>query len=117
MSQKTNQHTQVREPVHRHSKEYHKDKKDDKSIDIQETDDERTDSKNNDVEMEDATKTNTDKAEEEENVEKVEEEKKEKELKGDDNKQEVDPISVTHKDKPDLLISTFSHLVSSNFGN
>ncbi|GJX62875.1 hypothetical protein Tco_0295775 [Tanacetum coccineum] len=97
-----------------------KDEQDDKSINIQETDDERTEFDNNDVAMADATKTNTDKAEEEENVEKAEEENKEEELKGDDqakNEQEVDPVFVTHKDKPDLLLSTSSHSVSSNFGN
>ncbi|GJU84481.1 hypothetical protein Tco_1292027 [Tanacetum coccineum] len=82
-----------------------KDEEDDKSIDIQETDDERTEFDNDDVEMADVTKTNADKAEEEENVEKAEEEKKEEELKGDDqdkNEQEVGPVMVTHKDKPDL---------------
>ncbi|GJQ92286.1 hypothetical protein Tco_0003425 [Tanacetum coccineum] len=93
---------------------------DDKSVNIQETDDERTEFDNNDVAMADATKTNADKAEEEENVEKAEEENTEEELKGDDqakNEQEVDPVFVTHKDKPDLLLSTSSHSVSSNFGN
>ncbi|GJZ96280.1 hypothetical protein Tco_0668614, partial [Tanacetum coccineum] len=96
------------------------DEEDDKRIDIQEIDYERTEFDNDDVEMEDVTKTNADKAEEEENVEKAEEEKKEEELKGDDqakNEQEVGPVSVTHKDKPDLLLSTSSHSVSSNFGN
>ncbi|GJV40772.1 hypothetical protein Tco_1419212 [Tanacetum coccineum] len=91
---------------------------DDKSIDILEIDDERTESDNDDVEMANATKTNADKAEEEKNVKKAEEEKKEEELKGDDqakNEQAVGPVLVTHKDKPDLLLSTSSHLVSSNF--
>ncbi|GJV30698.1 hypothetical protein Tco_1387146 [Tanacetum coccineum] len=83
-------------------------------------DDWGTGSDNDDVEITDATKTNADKAEEEENVEKAEEEKKEDELKGDDQakyEQEVGSVSVTHKDKPDLLLSNSNHSVSSTFGN
>nr|GEV85635.1 hypothetical protein [Tanacetum cinerariifolium] len=67
--------------------------------------------------LKDVTETNVDKAEEEEYVEKAKEEKKEEELKRDDqakNEQKVGPVSTTHIDKPDMILSTSSHYVSQH---
>ncbi|GKD66295.1 hypothetical protein Tco_1308403, partial [Tanacetum coccineum] len=58
--------------------------------------------------------------EHEENAEKVEEQKVDEEKKGDDqaeNEQVGVPVLVINKEKPDLLQSTSSHSISSNFGN
>ncbi|GJZ30800.1 hypothetical protein Tco_0575847 [Tanacetum coccineum] len=89
---------------------------DDKSIDIEETDDESTKSDNDDQEMADAKKTDGEKAEEE----KFDEEQKGNEQAMDEHTKDDqigDLVSVTHKEKPDLLLSTSSHSLSSNYGN
>ncbi|GJZ87714.1 hypothetical protein Tco_0659324 [Tanacetum coccineum] len=100
---------------------------DDESVDIENTDDERTESDNDDYEMTDAVKTDANKLvkensdkEHEENAEKVEEQKVDEEQKGDDQAEDEQvgvPISKILKEKPNLIQSTSSHFVSSNFGN
>nr|GEV39692.1 hypothetical protein [Tanacetum cinerariifolium] len=99
------------------------DKEDDESINIENIDDERTESDNNDHEMIDAVKTDVEK-EHEENAKKVkeqkanEEQKADKEQKGDDQAEDRQvwvPISVTNKENPNLLQSTSSHSISSNY--
>ncbi|GJX52294.1 hypothetical protein Tco_0280663 [Tanacetum coccineum] len=92
-------------------------------------------SDNDDHEMTDVVKTdastlvkdNADKEhkdnankEHEDNAKRVEEQRVDEEQKGDDqaeNEQIGVPISVTNKEKPDLLQYTSSHSISSNFGN
>ncbi|GJU45261.1 retrotransposon protein, putative, ty1-copia subclass [Tanacetum coccineum] len=114
---------QVKELVLDETKD--KNEEDDESIDIENTDDERTESDNDDHEIIDAIKTNVDQGHKE-NAEKVEEQKADEELKADEEQQGDDqagdeqvgvPVSTTHKKKPNLLQSTTSHSVSSNFGN
>nr|GFB86197.1 hypothetical protein [Tanacetum cinerariifolium] len=81
------------------------------SIDIKETDDDkRTESDNEDQAMDDAEKNNDDKAEEDTNQEPIQ---------YDQAKYEVASVfvSMTHKEKPKLLISTYSQYVSSNYGS
>ncbi|GJV96671.1 putative reverse transcriptase domain-containing protein [Tanacetum coccineum] len=98
---------------------------DDKSIDIEKTDDERTDT---DVEdqVKGVAEMNIAEEAEEENTDRVEEQKDNEELnadeeqKGDDqagDERLVVPVSTTQKETPNLLQSTSSHSVSSNFGN
>ncbi|GJW61672.1 hypothetical protein Tco_0111007 [Tanacetum coccineum] len=102
-----------------------KEKEDDESIAIETTDDEKTD-----IDVEDQVKgvaeMNIVEEAEEENAEKVEELKAYEELKANEEQQGDDqagdeqvgvPVSTTHKEKPNLLQSTSSHSVSSNFSN
>nr|GEU53927.1 Gag-Pol polyprotein [Tanacetum cinerariifolium] len=87
---------------------------DDKSIDIKESDYESTESNNDDKEMADAEKTDGEKAGEE----KVDEERKGNEQAMDKHTKDDQVgalIYVTHKEKPDLLLSTSSHSPSSNY--
>ncbi|GKE77250.1 hypothetical protein Tco_1543370, partial [Tanacetum coccineum] len=101
------------------------DEEDDVSIDIKMTDNERTDT---DVEdqVKGVAEMNIAEEAEEENTKRVVEQKDDKELKaneeqkGDDqaeDEQLVVPVSTTQKMTPNLLQSTSSHSVSSNFGN
>ncbi|GKE79272.1 hypothetical protein Tco_1545392, partial [Tanacetum coccineum] len=101
------------------------DEEDDVSIDIKKTDNERMDT---DVEdqVKGVAEMNIAKEAEEENTKRVEEQKDDKELKaneeqkGDDqarDEQLVVPVSTTQKETPNLVQSTSSHSVSSNFGN
>ncbi|GJY55544.1 hypothetical protein Tco_0454659 [Tanacetum coccineum] len=101
------------------------DEEDDASIDIEKTDDERTDT---DVEdqLKGVAEINIAEEAEEENTERVEEQKDDEELKADEkqkgddqarDKQVVVPVSTTQKETPNLLQSTSSHCVPSNFGN
>ncbi|GKC81505.1 hypothetical protein Tco_1137222, partial [Tanacetum coccineum] len=95
------------------------DDEDDESIDIEMTDDEKTDTDVEDQVKGVAEMTIVEEAEEE-NVEKVEELKADEEKQGDGqvgDEQVGVPLSTTHKEKPNLLQSTSSHSVSSNFGN
>ncbi|GKE73699.1 hypothetical protein Tco_1535740, partial [Tanacetum coccineum] len=101
------------------------DEEDDKCIDIENTNDERTESDNDDYALTDAVKIDADK-EQEENSKKVKEQKADEELKADEEKQGDDQagdeqvggfVLAAHKEKPNLLQSTSSHSVSSNFGN
>ncbi|GJR79675.1 hypothetical protein Tco_0150460 [Tanacetum coccineum] len=98
---------------------------DDKSIDIENFDDERMD-----TDIKDQVKGKAEmkiaEEEEEENTERVKEQKDDEELKadkeqkGDDragDEQVVAPVSTTQKETLNLLQSTSSHFVSSNFGN
>ncbi|GJR51336.1 hypothetical protein Tco_1401857 [Tanacetum coccineum] len=83
---------------------------------IEETDDEQIKSDNDVQEMADAAKTNAEKAEKE----KADEEQKENE-QAMDKQANYDQVGalvyVTHKEKPELLLSTSSHSLSSNYGN
>ncbi|GKA49774.1 hypothetical protein Tco_0742847 [Tanacetum coccineum] len=85
---------------------------DDKSIDIEKIDDEGTDTDDEDTVMGKVEKIVEQKADEEHEAN--------EEQKGDENagdEQVVVHVSTTQKERPILLQSTSSHLVSSNFGN
>ncbi|GJZ89325.1 hypothetical protein Tco_0661107 [Tanacetum coccineum] len=101
------------------------DEEDDVSIDIEKTGDERT---NTDVEdqVKGVAEINIAKEAEEEIAEEVDKQKADEELKADEeqqgdkqvgNEQVGVLVSTTHKDKPNLLQSTSSYSISSNFGN
>ncbi|GJX12978.1 hypothetical protein Tco_0204736, partial [Tanacetum coccineum] len=85
---------------------------DDKSINIEKTDDERTDTDDEDTVMVKVEKVVEQKTDEEHEAD--------EEQKGDEHardEQVVVHVSTTQKGKPNLLQSTSSHSVSSNFGN
>ncbi|GJT06585.1 hypothetical protein Tco_0841047 [Tanacetum coccineum] len=101
------------------------DEEDDESIDIKMTDDVKTDTDVEDL-VKGVAKMNITEEAEEENAKKVEEQKADEVLKADEEQQGDDqvgdeqvgvPVSTTHKETPNLLQSTSSHSVSSNFGN
>ncbi|GJZ60684.1 hypothetical protein Tco_0616500, partial [Tanacetum coccineum] len=101
------------------------DEEDDASIDIQKTNAESTDI---DVEyqVKGVAEMNMTKEPKEENTKRVKDQKDDEELKADEEQkgdhqageeQVVAHVSTTQKEMPNLLQSTSSHSVSSNFGN
>ncbi|GJT57176.1 hypothetical protein Tco_0992230 [Tanacetum coccineum] len=92
------------------------DDEDNESIDIEKTDDEKTDTDVEDQVM-GVAKINV--------AKKAEKEKADEEIKGDGQAADAQPKDdqvknldfVTHKDKSELLQSTFGHSLSSNFAN
>nr|GEW53336.1 uncharacterized mitochondrial protein AtMg00810-like [Tanacetum cinerariifolium] len=94
-----------------YSDEFHDEEKhdDDKIADKEKTYDERTESDKDNQEMADVEKINAEKAREEKGgIEKI----KDDQVKDD---QIGDLISMTHKEKPKLLLSTSIHSLSSNY--
>ncbi|GJT12826.1 putative nucleotidyltransferase, ribonuclease H [Tanacetum coccineum] len=85
---------------------------DNRSFDLTKTDDEETELENGDQVREDAEKHDDDKAEEEKDT--IQDLVQEDQAKYD---QEKVPAPMTHKEKPHLIITTSSQLVSSNYSN
>nr|GEU41091.1 hypothetical protein [Tanacetum cinerariifolium] len=90
---------------------------DDRSIDIEETDDERIDLENDDQVMDDAVKNDVEKAEEEKDADK-EPTRDEQAIKNQADDDIVGTlVTMSQKEKPEVPPSSFSHSLSSNYGN
>ncbi|GJX88746.1 hypothetical protein Tco_0340760 [Tanacetum coccineum] len=90
------------------------------------TDDDESENDNEEDDVKGVAEMNIAEVAEEENTERVEEQKDDEELKADEekkgddqagDKQVVVPVSTTQKETPNMLQSTSSHSVSSNYGN
>ncbi|GJW81271.1 hypothetical protein Tco_0145246 [Tanacetum coccineum] len=102
------------EKIHNDDKD---DDDDDKSINIEESGDERTKSNNDDQVMDDAEKNDAEKAKEEKDAAKEKKGKKQAMDEQEEDDQIRALVFVKHKEKSDLLRSTSSHSLSSNYGN
>ncbi|GJX51041.1 hypothetical protein Tco_0277886 [Tanacetum coccineum] len=94
---------------------------DDRSIDIEETDDERTNSDNGDQAMTDMKKNVAEKTEELQGDEEKAEEAQDDDDQDQKDKADDDIIrtlfTMSQKEKPEVLKSSSSHSLSSNYGN